>query len=77
MEGLSFSQAAIETVKSYAGPAFAGQLTTILALAPLMAISGTMGKFIRLIPSQRDYLSRSELLYFSTGCYSLIKILTG
>lgn len=50
VEGVSFSEAAINTVKSYAGPAFAGQLTTILALAPLMAISGTMGKFIRLIP---------------------------
>lgn len=49
-EQLPFGQAAIKTVKTYAGPAFAGQLTTILAMAPLMAISGTMGKFIRLIP---------------------------
>ena len=50
VEGLSFNQAALKTVKTYALPAFTGQLTTILALAPLMAISGTMGKFIRLIP---------------------------
>ncbi len=50
VEGLSFNQAALKTVKTYAVPAFSGQLTTILALAPLMAISGTMGKFIRLIP---------------------------
>ncbi len=50
VEGLSFDQAALKTVKTYAIPAFSGQLTTILALAPLMAISGTMGKFIRLIP---------------------------
>ncbi|NET05876.1 MAG: efflux RND transporter permease subunit [Symploca sp. SIO2B6] len=50
VEGLSFDQAALKTVKTYAVPAFTGQLTTILALAPLMAISGTMGKFIRLIP---------------------------
>ncbi len=50
VEGLGFSESALRTVKAYAGPAFAGQLTTILALAPLMAISGTMGKFIRLIP---------------------------
>ena len=50
VEGLSFSESALRTVKTYAGPAFAGQLTTILALAPLMAISGTMGKFVRLIP---------------------------
>ncbi|MEO0834548.1 MAG: efflux RND transporter permease subunit [Cyanobacteria bacterium J06642_3] len=50
VEGLNFDQAALKTVKTYAVPAFSGQLTTILALAPLMAISGTMGKFIRLIP---------------------------
>ena len=50
VKGLSFNQAALETVRSNAVPAFAGQLTTILAMAPLMAIAGTMGKFIRLIP---------------------------
>ncbi|MDJ0574829.1 MAG: efflux RND transporter permease subunit [Xenococcaceae cyanobacterium MO_234.B1] len=50
VEGLSFNKAALKTVKTYALPAFSGQLTTILALAPLMAISGTMGKFVRLIP---------------------------
>jgi multidrug efflux pump subunit AcrB len=47
---LSFNQAALKTVKTYAAPAFAGQLTTILAMSPLMAIGGTMGKFIRLLP---------------------------
>ncbi|NEQ98083.1 MAG: efflux RND transporter permease subunit [Cyanothece sp. SIO2G6] len=50
VQGLSFPKAAITTVQTYAAPAFAGQLTTILAMAPLMAIAGTMGKFIRLIP---------------------------
>ncbi|MEO0924276.1 MAG: efflux RND transporter permease subunit [Cyanobacteria bacterium J06643_13] len=50
VEGLSFDRAALKTVRTYAVPAFSGQLTTILALAPLMAISGTMGKFVRLIP---------------------------
>ena len=50
VEGLNFNQAALKTVRTYAVPAFSGQLTTILALAPLMAISGTMGKFVRLIP---------------------------
>ncbi len=50
VEGLSFNQAALKTVRTYAVPAFSGQLTTILALVPLMAISGTMGKFVRLIP---------------------------
>ena len=49
-QNLSFAQTAIKTVKTYAAPAFAGQLTTILAMAPLMAISGLMGKFVRLIP---------------------------
>ena len=50
VEGLSFDRAALKTVQTYALPALTGQLTTILAMAPLMAISGTMGKFIRLIP---------------------------
>ena len=50
VEGLSFDASALKTIKTYAGPAFSGQMTTILAMAPLMAISGTMGKFIRLMP---------------------------
>jgi multidrug efflux pump subunit AcrB len=50
VEGLTFNQAALKTVKTYAVPAFSGQLTTILAMAPLMAIGGIMGKFIRFIP---------------------------
>jgi multidrug efflux pump subunit AcrB len=50
VEGLTFDQAALKTIKTYASSAFSGQLTTILAMVPLMAISGTMGKFIRLIP---------------------------
>ena len=48
--GEGFAAAALSTVRTYAAPAFAGQLTTILALAPLMAIGGTDGKFIRFIP---------------------------
>lgn len=50
IKGMTFNQAALKTVKTYAPPAFAGQLTTILALLPLLAISGTLGKFIRLLP---------------------------
>ncbi|MCT7983029.1 efflux RND transporter permease subunit [Laspinema sp. A4] len=50
VRGLTFNQAALSTVKTYGLAAFSGQLTTILAMAPLMAISGTMGKFIRFIP---------------------------
>ncbi len=47
---MPFNQAAWKTVTTYAPPAFAGQLTTILALMPLLAISGTLGKFIQLLP---------------------------
>ncbi|MGF1481309.1 MAG: efflux RND transporter permease subunit [Cyanophyceae cyanobacterium] len=50
IRGLTFDRAALETVRNYAPPAFAGQLTTILALTPLLAISGTLGKFIELLP---------------------------
>jgi len=50
VEGLSFNKAALKTVRTYAGPAFSGQMTTILAMAPLLVISGTDGKFIRIIP---------------------------
>lgn len=45
-----FAKTAMTTVRTYAAPALAGQLTTILALAPLMAIGGSDGKFIRFIP---------------------------
>lgn len=48
--GENFATAAVSTVRTYAAPALAGQLTTILALAPLMAIGGNDGKFIRFIP---------------------------
>jgi len=47
----TFGQAALATLKRYAIPAFAGQLTTILAFAPLMAIGGVSGKFIRVLPT--------------------------
>lgn len=49
-ERRSFESAAGITVKRFALPAFAGQLTTILALAPLLFLPGVDGKFIRLIP---------------------------
>ncbi|WP_239807242.1 efflux RND transporter permease subunit [Croceicoccus hydrothermalis] len=45
-----FDEAALSTIRQFAVPAFAGQLTTILALAPLMAIGGVSGKFIRVLP---------------------------
>lgn len=47
---MPFSQAAYATVKTYAAPAFTGQLTTILAMSPMLFIGGTDGKFIRLLP---------------------------
>ncbi|NEO84882.1 MAG: efflux RND transporter permease subunit [Spirulina sp. SIO3F2] len=68
-EGLSFPEAALETVKTYAAPAFTGQLTTIFAMAPLMAISGTMGKFIRLIP-----ISAITCLLISYGLALLVVV---
>lgn len=49
-QGLTFDQAAVKTVKTYALPAFAGQATTILAMVPLFGIGGIDGKFIRIIP---------------------------
>mgnify|MGYP000851617397 CR=1 FL=1 len=49
--GLSFGQGVLATVRRYAVPAFAAQLTTILALVPLMSISGTVGEFIRVLPT--------------------------
>ena len=69
LQGLTFSEAAIKTVKAYAAPSFAGQLTTILAMVPLMAISGTMGKFIRLIP-----ISAITCLVLSYGVALLVVI---
>ncbi len=50
-EGKTFGQGVLATVKRYAMPAFAAQLTTILALVPLMSISGTVGEFIRVLPT--------------------------
>lgn len=46
-----FPEAARATVRRYALPAFAGQLTTILALAPLLFLGGVSGKFIQLVPT--------------------------
>ena len=50
-EGKTFGQGVLATLKRYAMPAFAAQLTTILALAPLMSIGGTVGEFIRVLPT--------------------------
>src|SRR5690554_1754570 len=47
--GKTFGQGVLATVSRYGLPAFAAQITTILALAPLMSISGTVGEFIRVI----------------------------
>ncbi|MRI32009.1 AcrB/AcrD/AcrF family protein [Endozoicomonas sp. OPT23] len=45
-----FNQAVMSTVKTFALPAFAGQMTTILAMIPMMMMGGIDGKFIRIIP---------------------------
>ncbi|WP_150306339.1 efflux RND transporter permease subunit [Pseudomonas saliphila] len=49
--GKTFGQAVLATVQRYGMPAFAAQITTILALAPLMSISGTVGEFICVLPT--------------------------
>lgn len=48
--GLGFAAAADHTVRTFALPAFAGQLTTILAFVPLLMMGGIAGKFIQIIP---------------------------
>ncbi|MEI2418196.1 efflux RND transporter permease subunit [Orrella sp. JC864] len=50
-EGKTFGQGVLATVRRYAVPALAAQLTTILALVPLMSIGGTVGEFIRVLPT--------------------------
>ncbi|WP_413110639.1 efflux RND transporter permease subunit [Thaumasiovibrio sp. DFM-14] len=47
---MPFSDAALTTVKQFILPASAGQLTTILAMLPMMMIGGIDGKFIRILP---------------------------
>ena len=47
---LSFADAAISTVRQFILPAAAGQLTTILAMVPMMMVGGIDGKFIRILP---------------------------
>ena len=47
----TFETAAVRTARTYALPAFSGQLTTILAMSPLLAIAGLLGLFIRPIPT--------------------------
>ncbi|MDO4593365.1 MAG: efflux RND transporter permease subunit, partial [Comamonadaceae bacterium] len=43
-QGKTFGQGVLATLSRYGMPAFAAQITTILALAPLMSISGTVGE---------------------------------
>lgn len=50
VKGKSFSHSALATVKTYAAPALSGQLTTMLAMAPLLGITGIVGEYIRPMP---------------------------
>src|SRR5690606_8328725 len=50
VDRLTFGQSALRTIRRYGLPAFAGQMTTVLALTPLIAIGGVAGKFIRILP---------------------------
>ena len=45
-----FSKAAVQTFRTFALPALAGQMTTILAMVPMMMVGGIDGKFIRILP---------------------------
>ena len=49
-KGYRFGQAALATLRQYAIPSLTGSATTIVAFLPLALISGTDGKFMRLIP---------------------------
>jgi len=49
-QGMSATRAAIEGVKEMSAPVTMAVLTTILAFAPLLFITGVMGKFLRHIP---------------------------
>lgn len=46
----SFSSAIVDTAKTFFLPALAGQLTTIMAMVPLLVVGGIDGKFVRVIP---------------------------
>ncbi len=48
--GKPFLQAAIDGVREVAGPVVFSILTSVAAFVPLAAVSGSMGKFIRVIP---------------------------
>jgi len=50
VERRSFPDAVRATLKRYALAAFAGQVTTILALMPLLFLGGLSGKFIQFVP---------------------------
>ena len=49
-EGHGSSEAAILGVKEVAAPVIFAVLTTVVAFAPMLMVSGPMGKFFRLIP---------------------------
>ncbi|MBU0675442.1 MAG: efflux RND transporter permease subunit [Proteobacteria bacterium] len=48
--GKSYAQAAIDGVREVAGPVVFSILTSVAAFVPLLTVSGTMGKFIKVIP---------------------------
>lgn len=45
-----FSESAVHTLRTFAIPALSGQLTTIIAMIPLLGIAGVTGEFIRPMP---------------------------
>lgn len=77
VQGLRFPDAARNTVKSYAIPAFAGQMTTVLAMVPLFAIGGVDGKFIRTIPLIAVICLLLSFLIAFLSCVPLSRYLLG
>ena len=71
----SFAQAALSTVKTFAMPAIAGQLTTILALVPMMMVGGVDGKFIRILPITITLALVISLIVAFLICIPLSRIL--
>lgn len=70
-----FAQSAINTVKQFLLPATAGQLTTILAMVPMMMVGGLDGKFIRIIPITMTVALLVSLVISFLICIPLSKYL--
>ena len=71
----SFNKSALNTVKSFFLPATVGQLTTILALVPMMLVGGVDGKFIRILPVTMTVCLLTSLVVAFLICIPLSRFL--